>query len=81
MAATSRPLTCPGFRIILDGHGFSADDPDELAQLAAELAEAHASHPVFHAMASHLSWCDHCSGISDPVVSQRVKAPRARRVA
>lgn len=77
----SRPLTCPGFAIILDAHGYSTDEPGELATLAAELAANHTTHPVFEAMASHLSWCDHCSGISDPVVSVRVKSPRFGRVA
>lgn len=81
MSPISRPLSCPGFAIILDSHGFSKDDPAELANLAAELATRHTTHPVFEAMASHLSWCDHCSGISDPEVGRRVAAPRFGRIA
>ncbi|MGH9088820.1 MAG: hypothetical protein ACRDYZ_12055 [Acidimicrobiales bacterium] len=77
----SRPLTCPGFRIILDSYGFSADHPDELANLAAELATRHTTHPVFEAMASHLSWCDHCMGINDPEVAKKVACPRFGKIA
>lgn len=77
----SRPLSCPGFAIILDAHGFSTDEPEELSHLAADLATRHTTHPIFDAMASHLSWCEHCSGISDPVVAKKVKNPRFGRVA
>ena len=61
--------------------GFSADDPGELANLAAELATEHTGHPVFEAMVLHINQCDHCLGISDPVVSKRIKNPRFSRVA
>jgi hypothetical protein len=81
MTPISRPLSCPGFNIILGSHGFTSDHPEELANLAAELATRHTTHPIFEAMASHLSWCDHCSGISDPVVAKKVKNPRFGRVA
>lgn len=77
----SRPLTCPGFAATLDMFGFSADQPEELANLAAELATQHTSHPVFEAMVIHLQQCDHCSGISDPVIARRIEAPRYGRVA
>ena len=77
----SRPLSCPGFAATLAIFGFSSDDPGELSNLAAELATARTSHPVFEAMSIHLSQCDHCSGISDPEVARRVANPRFTRVA
>lgn len=81
MSFTSRPLTCKGFAATLDMFGFSTDEPEELAALAAELATERATHPVFEAMVLHINQCDHCLGISDPVVSRRVLAPRGGRVA
>lgn len=77
----SRPLSCPGFAGTLNMFGFSSEDPNELAELAAELATHRATHPVFEAMVIHLSQCDHCAGISDPEVAVRVAKPRFGRVA
>jgi hypothetical protein len=79
--SVSRPLTCRGFAATLDIFGFSADDPDELAHLAAELAHDGTTHPVFEAMLIHINQCDHCVGISDPQVSRTVAKPRFRRIA
>lgn len=81
MSFTSRPLTCRGFAATLDMFGFSTDEPEELAELAAELATERNTHPVFEAMVIHINQCDHCLGISDPAVSARVKNPRFGRVA
>lgn len=77
----SRPLSCPGFAATLDIFGFSTDQPEELANLAAELATQHTSHPVFEAMAIHLEQCDHCEGISEPEQATKVTKPRFGRVA
>jgi len=76
----SRPLTCRGFAATLDMFGFDTNHPDELANLAAELATNGTRHPVFEAMVIHIQQCDHCSGINDPVVARRVECPRFGRV-
>lgn len=77
----SRPLSCPGFAATLDMFGYSADEPDELFNLVAELATQHTTHPVFDAIGIHLAQCKHCEGISDATQAVKVANPRFGRVA